>query len=338
MDRKFRVGFCSLVHDHVWGELRHWLNHPKVEIVAVGEESERLRQKATEAGIPKTYDSWQALLENEQVDIVQAASDNATCADITEAAMAKGAHVISEKPMAATLEQANRMLAASKKVGKYLMINWPHIWDPAYQEWERRVLGGEIGRVLHIKRRNAHNGPKEIGCDPAFWEWLYDAKRNGAGAFMDYCCYGADIAARILGLPKRVTGIRGVLAKDYPVPDDNAIILLQYDKAFAQVEASWTEVVRAPGPYTVAYGTMGVCALVGDKVILSKPGGNTEEIKPQPLEYPLRNGPEYLIHCIESGVAVEGCSSPQVSRDAQEILEAGLRSSDSGQHITLPIS
>jgi len=338
MHGKLRVGFASLVHDHVWGELEHWKSHPHVEIVAVGEQNERLRNKAVERGVPKAYDSWEELLDNEQLDIVQAASDNATAADITEKAMAAGAHVVTEKPMAATLEQANRMVAAAKHHNRMLMVNWPNVWDPAFQEWERQVASGAIGRIIHLKRRNAHNGPKEIGCDPAFVEWLYDEKRNGAGAYMDYCCYGADIAARFLGLPLLVTGIRSVLAKDYPVPDDNAIILLKYRDAFAQVEASWTEVAYGPGPYTTAYGTEGICAIVGRNVVIHRPGREPETIEPEPLKEPMRSAPEYFLHCLTTGEELTGFCSAAISRDAQEILEAGLRSAHTGTHVPLPLT
>jgi len=337
MPKKLRVGFASLVHDHVWGELHHWKNHPLVELVAVGEPSERLRNKALAAGVPKAYDTWEELLDKEQLDIVQAASDNCTAADITEMSMEKGAHVVTEKPMAATFDQANLMVAASQNHQRLLMVNWPNVWEPAFQEWERQILSGAIGRILHLKRRNAHNGPKEIGCDPAFYEWLYDAKRNGAGALMDYCCYGADIAARFLGLPKRVTGIRSVLAKDYPVPDDNAIILMDYGNAFAQVEASWTEITYAPGPYTTAFGTEAICAIVGKNVVIHRPGKDPETIEPKPLAAPMRNAPEYFLHCLTTGEEITGFCSSAVSRDAQEILEAGLRSSDTGTHINLPL-
>jgi predicted dehydrogenase len=335
--KTYRVGFCSLEHDHVWGELRHWQKLENVELVAAGDSSQRLRAKALTAGIPKVYASWQELLENEELDIVQAASDNATAAEIVETAMPRGAHVISEKPMAATLAQANRMVATANRYDRRLMIKWPHIWDPAYQEWERIVLSGSIGRVLHLKRRNAHNGPMEIGCDPAFYEWLYDADRNGAGALMDYCGYGADIAARILGLPKSVVGIRAVLAKDYPVPDDNAIILMQYEQAFAQTEASWTEVAHASGPYTLAYGAEGVCALLDREVVITRPGDHVERITPPPLKAPMRSGPEYLLHCLETVEEIEGCASMEVSRNAQEILSAGLWSADRGEKVFLPL-
>ncbi len=335
MATKLRLGLASLVHDHVWGELRHWKVHPEIEVVAIGEDDARLRDKAVAETGAKPYDSWQTMIESENLDVVLASSDNATAADITEAAMAKGAHVVTEKPMAATLEQADRMVAASHRYDKRLMVNWPNAWDPAYVEWERRVLAGEIGRVIHVKRRNAHNGPKEIGCDPAFWGWLYDEKRNGAGALMDYCCYGAAICARVLGLPQSVVGQRAVLAKDYPVPDDNAIILMQYDRAWGQTEASWTEIAYGSAPSTLAYGTEGILTLEGGQVVLHRPGSKSERIDPAPLDAPRRNSAEYFLHCLHTGEPIEGIGNMDVSRDAQAILDAGLRSADSGDRVNL---
>lgn len=335
MATKLRLGLASLVHDHVWGELRHWKAHPEIEIVAVGEDDARLRERAvTETGA-KAYDSWQAMIEGESLDVVLASSDNATAADIVKAAMAKGAHVVTEKPMAATLAQADQMVAAAKRHDKRLMVNWPNQWEPAYVEWERRVREGEIGRVVHIKRRNAHNGPKEIGCDPAFWGWLYDAERNGAGALMDYCCYGAAICAYLLGLPQSVVGQRAVLAKDYPVPDDNAIILMQYERAFGQTEASWTEVAYGSAPSTIAYGTEGILAMDGGAVILHRPGKEKERIEPAPLAAPRRNSAEYFVHRLRTGEPIEGIGAMEISRDAQAILDAGLRSADSGERVAV---
>ena len=87
-----------------------------------------------------------------------------------------------------------------------------------------------------------------------------------------------------------------------------------------------------PGPYMSAYGTNGSCAVVGDKVAVHVPGKAIEEHEPPALKYPWRNAPEYFIHCLESGEPIEGCCSAEVSYDAQMILEAGLRSADTGRH------
>ena len=127
MSKTYRIGFASLVHDHVWGELRHWKAHPNVEIVAAGDVNAELRtQFKTEAGVENIYDSWQEMIEKEELDIVQASAENSVSADIVEAAAAKGVHIVSEKPMAARLSQADRMLAAAENAGTLLMVNWPH--------------------------------------------------------------------------------------------------------------------------------------------------------------------------------------------------------------------
>lgn len=339
MSRKYRVGVASMVHDHVWGELRHWAELPNVELVAAGDVNEELRNKIQrEFGVPRVYASWQEMLEKEDLDIVQAASENAVAADIVEACAARGIHVVSEKPMSATLEQANRMVRAAQQNHTVVMINWPTAWSPAIQEMERRILAGEIGPLTYFKQRSAHNGPKEIGCSPYFWKWLYDEELNGAGALMDYCCYSADMCARFMGLPQKVTGFRGVFVKDYPVPDDNAIILMKYARAFGVAEASWTQKVPYATPNPVAYGVEGSIAVSGNSVIIQRAGKEAQTVEAPPTQAPMRSAPEYLIHCLETGQKVEGFCSMEVSRDAQEILEAGKRSADHGVTVTLPLA
>jgi predicted dehydrogenase len=339
MAKKYRVGIAKMVHDHVWGELRHWKAREDVELAAAGDVNADLRERAQQAGIQRVYPSWEEMLEKEELDIVQIAAENNAHAEIVEACAARGLHVIVEKPMAARLSQAERMVKAAQDAGVQLMINWPTEWSPAYQEMERRILGGDIGQVRYFKYRSAHNGPKEIGCDPHFWGWLYDAEKNGAGAFMDYCCYGAAMCARFLGLPKSVIGMRAILAKDYPLPDDNAIIAMRYDHAFGVAEASWTQVTGYAANNPVAYGSEGALSMSKDgKLLVLRPGKDAETITAPPTEAPRRNAPEYLIYCIENGQQIGGVCSAKVSRDAQEILEAGLRAADTGQTQSLPLT
>jgi predicted dehydrogenase len=339
--KKYRVGVAALVHDHVWGELRHWNSLESVELVAVGDVNAHLVERAQkDYNIASGYSSWQEMLEAEgdSLDIVQIASENSVHADIVEACAARKLHVITEKPMAATLAQAERMVQAASEAGIVLLVNWPTAWMPAWQEMERRILSGDIGDLRYFKYRSAHNGPKEIGCAPEFYTWLYDGELNGAGALMDYCCYGAAMCARFLGQPQRVTGLRGVLVKDYPLPDDNAIIAMQFAHAMGVCEASWTQVTGYITANPQAYGSEGAMALQDGKLLLRRPKGGVETIDPPPTQAPRRNGPEYLLHCIETGEAVEGVCAMDVSRLAQEILEAGLRSSDTGQTQSLPLT
>jgi predicted dehydrogenase len=199
------------------------------------------------------------------------------------------------------------------------------------------ISDGAIGKLFYFKYRAAHNGPKEIGCSKYFYEWLYDEEKNGAGAFMDYCCYAANMMAYFLGMPQSVFGFRGIFAKDYPLPDDNAILVAKYPHAFGVAEACWTEVTGKQAlPNPVAYGTEGCISLQSHSLVVQRGKADPETVAPTPLWAPDRHAPEYLIHCIENNVEPEGMCSMRVSRDAQEILEAGLVSSNTGRAVNWP--
>jgi predicted dehydrogenase len=139
-------------------------------------------------------------------------------------------------------------------------------------------------------------------------------------------------------LPKRVVGIRAVLAKDYPLPDDNAMILMKYDRVFGVAEACWTEVATPLQPNPICLGSEGNIGVINKQVVIQKKNGDVETIPPPVLPEGERNGPEYLVSCLETGREVEGQCSAKVSRDAQEILEAGLLSADRGEAVDLPIT
>ncbi|HLJ54848.1 MAG TPA: Gfo/Idh/MocA family oxidoreductase [Chthonomonadaceae bacterium] len=334
MAKTYRVGVACMSHDHVWGELNHWKALPNVELVAGGDDEPELLEKLkAQQGVTRLYSSYQEMIEKEDLDIVQAAGGNSEGAGIVEAAAAKGIHVISEKPMAASLDQAERMLAAAKRAGTLLLINWPSAWSREWQELERRALAGEVGTLRYTRYRSAHNGPIAIGCSPQFVQDLTTPEINGAGALMDYCCYGANLAARLLGRAQSVTGMRGFFGDEqaYAASDDNAIIIAKYAHAFGLCEASWTQPVGYAGTNPVVYGSEGSIGVHHGKVLIQRPGKDEETVTPRDKRPPYRNAPEYLIHCLTTGAPIEGFCSPEVSHDAQEILELGLRAANSGE-------
>ncbi|HEU4754311.1 MAG TPA: Gfo/Idh/MocA family oxidoreductase [Armatimonadota bacterium] len=332
----FRVGVAGLIHDHVWGMLRWWNELEGAELVAAADVNPELREKVrSEYGVPAVYASYQEMLDREKLDIVTVAVDNAGTVDVVEAAAAHGVHVLSEKPMAATLEQADRMVEACRRARVELMINWPTAWNPAIQTVDRLVRDGAVGAVHKVKYLAAHQGPKEIGCTPYFYNWLYDAQLNGAGALMDYCCYGADMAAHWIGRPASVVGIMGTLVKeDFPV-DDNAIILMKYPHAFGVAEASWTQQAPDGGANPAVYGSEGTLSVVGGRIRLGRLNRDPEWMDADIPAPGRRNGAEYLVSCLRSGAPVEGMCSAQTSRTAQEILQAGLDSARQGREIPL---
>ncbi len=336
MPRTYRVAVAGLTHDHVWGLLRWWREASGAELVAAADPNQPLLDKVAETcGVKQTYLSYEDLLDREEIDILTIATDNAGTAEIVEAAAARGIHVITEKPMSATLAQADRMVTACRKAGVQLMVNWPKAWNPAIQTLDRLVREGAIGPVHKVKYLAAHQGPKEIGCSRYFYEWLYDPARNGAGALMDYCCYGSNLAAHWLGRPTSVVGIAGTLVKpDFPV-EDNAIVLMKYPHAFGVAEASWTQQAPDGGANPSVFGSTGTLSAFGGRVRWGRLDREPEWLEPDAPSPGRRNGAEYLLSCLESGTPVEGMCSAATSRMAQEILQRGLESAVSGREIEL---
>ncbi len=332
--KTYKVGVACLSHDHVWGELHRWKSLPNVELVAAGDDEPHLLEKVkAEYGVTRLYSSYVEMMEKEDLDIIQAAGGNNEGADLVEAAASHGLHVISEKPMASTLEIAQRMASAAEKAGILLLINWPSAWASEWQELEHRVLAGEVGEVRYVRYRSAHNGPIAIGCEGSFVRDLTTPEINGAGAFMDYCCYGADLMARLLGIPESVTGMRGYFGSEpaYAASDDNGMIVAKYPHAFGVCEASWTQPVGYAGTNPVVYGSEGSIGCHHGKVLIQKPGQPEAVFDPAPPAAPYRSAPEYLLHCLEAGEKVQGFCSVEVSLIAQRILQAGLDAANSGQ-------
>jgi predicted dehydrogenase len=332
-EKRWKVVIAGLSHDHIWGELNHWQNLPDVAIIGVAEADSRLTARFATAypDVPifgTTAEMYESV--SGKANITQIAAPNAHHAALTLEAFQHGCHVITEKPMASTLEDADRMLKASQESGLALMVNWPTAWNPLFQAFHAAIRSGAIGKIHYIRYRSAHNGPKEIGCDPSFVEWLYDEQLNGAGAFMDYCCYGAVMASYHLGLPSDVTGLRGRLAKEYEICDDNAVITMKYPHALAVAEASWSQVTGYFGGNPVAYGSTASIGIERGKLLLLTGKDSFSEVDTTAPSFPNENGPQHFLHHLETGNPIDGICNPVVSRNAQAILQAGLDAANSG--------
>ncbi|HIE14748.1 TPA: Gfo/Idh/MocA family oxidoreductase [Candidatus Bathyarchaeota archaeon] len=330
MAGELKIGVIGLVHDHVWEILEQFKDLPDAVITSVADVNPPLLSKVKEhCGVKKTYTNYEDLLKKEKVDAVLVYTENSRHAEITEAAAERGIHVMVEKPMAANLEQAERMFKASHRYGIKLMINYPTAWFPAMRYEYSLAKEGRIGKVYMVRYRAAHEGPKEIGCSPYFYEWLYNPELNGAGAFMDYCCYGANMCRWILGVPEKVTALGGTYVRDYLTVEDNAILLMGYPKAIGIAEASWSQIGEGiPPRYTlILNGSEGVMA-AGKAALKVYTAENKrwEELDVPPLEAGRRNGPEHFTRCILEDKPVDDLLSPLYNRDSQAILEAGLTS------------
>ena len=342
MPESIRVGIIGLVHDHIWDNLPALKAHSGAEIVAVADNnSDLLTRFKEEYNCSCVYEDYEDLLHEVELDAVYIYLSNRAGAEAAQIALSAGIHVMIEKPMASTLEEADEMMAAARGSGSRLMINWPLAWWPQLHQAMNLASNGAIGRIWQVKYRAAHAGPAELGCSDFFCSWLFDPEENGGGALMDYCCYGALLARAILGMPSRVTGMMGRFCKETITVEDNALLALTYHDAMATAEASWTQIDKMTAYTTLIYGTEGTLMIEprsGGKLLKATredPDGIEVEVPPLPNE--LENSATHFIHCLQTGAPFTLLCQDRICRDTQEILEAGTIAAEEGCAVSLPI-
>lgn len=326
MTDKFRIGVAGLSHGHVGGLIGNLEREDSVQLVAVAEAQDIAPQ--LKAKFDRQYHDYQTMIKDEQLDGLLVTSNNKESAQIAIEALNAGIPTMVEKPMAANGADADRMRAAWRASGKPLLINWQFVWDPWLADLGTRVNEGEIGQVFHLKCRNGHFGPKEIGCESYFVDWLYNEELNGGGAIADFGGYGALLATWLLGMPETVYAIRGNQTKEYEISDDHAMILMRYPKATAVIEATWA---------TVNFGAYPVASVFGDKGTLTEERQQVRKITRDTDEIIIpdtlapANAAQGFLQAIETGITPPGLLHPDLNADACHIIDAAIRSDRSGR-------
>src|SRR5438094_3768691 len=146
--RKLRFGIAGMTSDHVWSMGDGLAALAEVEMVAGAEPYAELRERAARQWrLQRTYEEFGAMLEREELDALLVCGDNAGKAEIAEAAARRGIHVYQDKPMAATLAQADRILRAAESSGITLMVAYHSAFSPTYDRVQQLLSARTIGRA-----------------------------------------------------------------------------------------------------------------------------------------------------------------------------------------------
>src|SRR6266849_1699241 len=165
--KTYRLGVIGFAHMHINELMKQFGALPNVEWVACADTKPAVpekvvarftrdwnKQHAQEViGIPKAYDDYREMLDKEKFDIVIFCPENARHGEVGAAIAAHGAHLVTEKPMAARLADARHLAEAAEKAGVRLMVNWSSTWQPAVRKIKELADGGAIGRLLEVKWR-----------------------------------------------------------------------------------------------------------------------------------------------------------------------------------------
>jgi predicted dehydrogenase len=258
---------------------------------------------------------------------------------VVEACAPRGIHVMVEKPLATTVEHAERMAALAKKHGIHLLTNYETSWDPTTDMTKRLVFDTAfMGRIRKVVVHDGHPGPKEIGVSEEFLQWLTDPILNGGGALTDFGCYGANLMTHLLDgqTPLSVTAITQQLKPHiYPKVDDEATILLTYPTGQGIIQASWNWPFNRKD--MAVYGESGYIVTKNDREMVAKGNKGSEKsyvLKPE--ETGTQTNPfAYFGDVIRGRVSMPrfGTYTLENNLIVVRILEAARRSAATGQTV-----
>jgi predicted dehydrogenase len=185
------VGWAGQQHMAAYDQL------PGTQVVAVAGLEETIRAElAAKYGIARQVADWQELLEIDELDAISVAVPTFLHAPITIAALERGKHVLSEKPIARNMSEARAMVEAARAAGRVLDIVFNHRQRGDIQELKRAIDAGQLGRPYYAKawwlRRSGI---------PTLGSWFTSAELAGGGPLVDIGVHVLDYALFLLGSP-----------------------------------------------------------------------------------------------------------------------------------------
>ena len=335
----FRVVIAGLVHGHVSGFLSAAAKRPDIQIVGIAEPDQRLAKRyADEFKLESTllYTDLEQMLEAVKPQAVLAYTDTREHRRVVEIAARHHIPVMMEKPLAVSVEDALAMKHAADSSGTTVLVNYETTWYPSNAAVSKLLQEGALGEIRKVVIHDGHNGPKEIGVQPEFLDWLSDPRRNGAGALFDFGCYGADLMTWLMHgeTPVTVTAVlQQMKPQIYPQVDDEATIVLTYPKAQAILQASWNWPFGRKD--MEVYGQTGQAITIGRDTLRVRRKEDKEEhseVTP-PLPSPYDDSISYLIAVVSGNIKPDGLSALDTNITVVRILSAARESARTGKSV-----
>jgi predicted dehydrogenase len=322
-----RVAMLSFWHVHARDYLRQATNNPGTEVVAVwDEEPDRGKAKAAEIGVEFVPD-LDTLLARDDVDAVINDVPTNIHRDVLVKAARAGKHIFSEKVLAATLAEANEILAAVDEAGVVLTLSLPRLYHAYTQTVDEVLASGRLGQLTLARVRLSHGG--------ALANWLpdhfYVKEQTLGGALIDLGCHPMYLTAKFLGgLPDTVSATFGhVTGREV---EDSAVAVLSYPNgAIGVAEAGF---VNKMNPFEIEiHGTEGSLFFGTPEAKLRVRAAGDDGFVEVPIGDPLPMAFDQWVEAVENGGKTEENVAHGLS--LTKLMDAASRSAASGQAVTV---
>ena len=330
-------------------QVRHlpeYQENPDAVIYGLYDQNQDRARELASSYHAKAYNSLEELLADPAIDAVSVCVANNAHADITVQALNAGKHVLCEKPMAMTLADCEKMVAAARQAQKYLMIGQNQRLAKAHVRARDLIRSGEIGRIITFRTAFGHSGPETWSVDSGKSTWFFNKSIANLGAMADlgvhktdlihFLCesYITKVSARLCTLDKQAPNGEKISV------EDNAFCTYELENGVTgTMTASWTYY----GPEdnsTVLYGTDGIMRIYDDpahSIVVNKRNGERHIYDIDAIQTNDNQGKSGIIDawidCIVHG------KEPEIS--GEEILHtmkaifAAIESDETGKVVTV---
>jgi predicted dehydrogenase len=232
--------FMGRAHSNAWRQAARFFNDipldPVLKVV-VGRTEAKVAEARERLGFEQHSTSWQEVLARPDIDAVDICTPGDSHAEIAVAAAEAGKAILCEKPLANTVGEAERMLAAVQKAGVVNMICHNYRRVPAVALARQIISEGQIGTIHHYRGTYL----QDWIVDPKFPRvWRLEKSKAGSGSLGDILSHTMDLSRFLVGEPVRVSGLLKTFISERPLPDgsgksgkvdvdDSAQALVEFD-------------------------------------------------------------------------------------------------------------
>ncbi|BCL24078.1 Gfo/Idh/MocA family protein [Streptomyces tuirus] len=213
--------FMGAAHSQGWRTAGRVFDLPldPVQAVICGRDAAAVRAAADRHGWASTENDWRALIERDDVDLVDICTPGDSHAEIALAALAAGKHVLCEKPLANSVEEATSMALAAEEAharGQVAMVGFNYRRVPATAQARRMVAQGRLGRLRHVRVTYL----QDWLVDPQFpLTWRLRREQAGSGSLGDLGAHIVDLAQYLVGEPLAgVSALTETFVRERPLP------------------------------------------------------------------------------------------------------------------------
>ena len=222
MNKEINIGivgtrFMGKAHSNAYLQAPRFFDLPAAPVLhtACSRQKESLAQFAHQFGWQQQETSWEKMVADEAIDLVDICTPNNLHLPIALAAAQAGKHILCEKPMARNVEEARRMYAAAQEAGVVHMMIFNYRFVPALALAKRLIDEGKIGQIHHF---NAVYYQDWL-VDPQFpMTWRHDAEASGSGAHGDMNAHVIDLGRHLVGEYEAVNGHQHTFTPERPLP------------------------------------------------------------------------------------------------------------------------